>query len=917
MKKLIILGFLCVFYCQNSRAQKTSSIRGEIYAVTLNTPLEGVEVKVVELLTSSETNKNGEFKINNLPTGNYLVSLFLEGYESQKIPVHLKDEEDLDLGVIYLTPVRNELQEANLIAISDEDFLDNENQNSDYIAGLFQSSKDAYLRAAAFNFSQAWFKVRGYDSSYGTISINGVEMNKLYDGRPQWSNWGGLNDALRNQQFSNGIQASETAFGGVLGTTNFITRASEYQKVSKVSVSSTNRSYTSRLMATYASGVLENNWSYVVSGSRRAAQNGYFEGTTYNSWAAYISAEKILNDNHSLSLTAFTSFNRRGKSSPNTEEVLDLRGYKYNSYWGKQEGNKRNSRMKEIFEPVVMLSHYFDSDSFSLQNSLTYQFGHISNSRLGYFNTPNPDPTYWKYLPSSFLRFEDNLDFSNAYLTEQEFLKNGQINWQNLYDINNENGNSLYYLYEDRVDDSQITFNTLLNASISSSLNLNAGLTYKNLTSNNYGNMLDLLGGSGFVDLDQYAIGEAQQNNLNNPNNIVSVDDEFQYNYKVFANVASAFGQLQFTKNKVDYFVGVNLKSTTYQRNGLFKNGTYSENSFGKGEKQVFFDVGVKTGLTYKFSGRHLINTNLAYVSNAPNIRNTFSNSRVNNNVTLNLTSEKILTGDVSYLFRSPKVQSRVTAFYTNFSDAIENSFFFAEGLLGDQADFVNEIITGVEKRNIGIELSAEYQLTPSVKLIAVGSVGQYTYNNNPQLYLQSESFTDENSDFGISYLKNYRISGTPQRAYSLGFEYRDPNYWWFQTNVNLLANNYLDISPLLRTDNFYLDADGVPFVDNETGVEVNQLQVDALLNQEKFEDAFLVNLVGGKSWKIKDAYLGVFVGVNNLLGEVFKTGGFEQSRNANYPELKEDKQLDKPIFGPKYWYGNDTSYYLNLYVRF
>ena len=52
-----------------------------------------------------------------------------------------------------------------------------------------------------------------------------------------------------------------------------------------------------------------------------------------------------------------------------------------------------------------------------------YQFGHIGNSRLGYSNAPNPDPTYWKNLPSSYLRYEDNLDYTNAYLSEQEFYK--------------------------------------------------------------------------------------------------------------------------------------------------------------------------------------------------------------------------------------------------------------------------------------------------------------------------------------------------------------------------------------------------------------------------------------------------------------------------------------------------------------
>ena len=235
--------------------------------------------------------------------------------------------------------------------------------------------------------------------------------------------------------------------------------------------------------------------------------------------------------------------------------------------------------------------------------------------------------------------------------------------------------------------------------------------------------------------------------------------------------------------------------------------------------------------------------------------------------------------------------------------------------------NFENNEATLTEKidvgKNIGAELSFEYQIIPAVKLIAVGSLGQFTYNNNPQLYLQSESLIDESSDFGTAYLKDYRVSGTPQEAYSLGFEYRDPNYWWFQLNGNLLRNNYLDISPLLRTDNFYIDADGVPFLDDETGIEVTQDQVDILLKQEKFSEAFLLNAVGGKSWKINQYYAGFFIGINNVLGEVFKTGGFEQSRKSNYPELKQDKQLEKPIFGPKYWYGNKASYYLNFYVRF
>ncbi|UMB59640.1 TonB-dependent receptor [Lutibacter sp. A80] len=917
MKKLIILGFLCFFFCYDLRAQITTSVRGKIIESTSKKPLKGVSVILGDNVFFAKTDIQGGFVIEKILKDSYILYLDFNGYQSQKIPIIIDDNTPLDLGTIYLSKTLLDEVDNSLIILTDDDLLDDGERSSDYTAGLFQSSKDAFLRAASFNFSQAWFKVRGYDSSYGSILINGVEMNKMYDGRPQWSNWGGLNDVFRNQEFSNGIQASENNFGGILGTTNFNTRASEYRPGGKISFASANKSYTGRIMAMYATGFNKNNWAFAVSASRRYAQEGYFEGSSYNAWAAFIAAEKKLNNNHSLNITAITSFNRRGKSSPNTQEVYNLKGMQYNAYWGEQEGDNRNSRIKEIFEPIVMLSHFYEKERTTLKTTLAYQFGHIGNSRLGYFNAPNPDPTYWKYLPSSFLRFEDNLDYTNAYLTEQDFLKNGQLNWQEMYQKNIDNGSSLYYLYEDRVDDKQLTLSSVLAKNINGNLNLHGGVSYKNLSSNNYGNMLDLLGGNGFVDLDQYAEGDARQNDLNNLNRLVTVGDKFQYNYIINASVTSVFGQLQFSKNKLDYFGALNVKNTNYQRNGLYKNGTYSNNSFGKSEKLTFTDISAKAGFTYKITGRHLVNVNAAYISNAPTIRTAFSNSRVNNNITPNLTSENVSTADVNYIFRGLKIQTRLTAFYTSFTNAVETSFFFAEGLLGDQADFVNEITTGVSKKNIGAELSFEYQVIPAVKLIAVGSFGEFTYNNNPQLFLQSESFIDEDSDFGTAYLKDYRVSGTPQEAYSLGFEYRDPNYWWFQLNGNLLRNNYLDISPLLRTDNFYTDADGVPFLDDETGVEVTQNQVDALLKQEKFEDAFLLNAVGGKSWKIDQYYAGFFIGINNVLGEVFKTGGFEQSRKSNYPELKQDKQLEKPIFGPKYWYGNKASYYLNFYVRF
>ena len=51
----------------------------------------------------------------------------------------------------------------------------------------------------------------------------------------------------------------------------------------------------------------------------------------------FASVEKKFNDKHSLNFTSIYAENSRGKSSPNTNEVNNLMGIKYNSYWGYQE----------------------------------------------------------------------------------------------------------------------------------------------------------------------------------------------------------------------------------------------------------------------------------------------------------------------------------------------------------------------------------------------------------------------------------------------------------------------------------------------------------------------------------------------------------------------------------------------------
>lgn len=928
MKKLV-LSTLLVLQALFVFAQQSPALKGKVVDAKSQKPLQNVVAIIQSTNQSVVTDIDGNFVFKTIPSGDQVLVVKSSGYNQQTFVLEPTNGETLNLGIVALEEDITSEQQLSLVTITEND-LGDDNSGSESTSGLLQATRDIYQQAAAFNWGLARFRIRGLDNEHGVTMINGISMNKIYDGRPQWGNWGGLNDATRNQEFTMGSAPSDYTFGSALGTQEINTRASFYRPGSRVSMSGTNTNYSWRMMGTHASGMDKDGWAFVVSASRRWAQEGYFEGTDYGANSLFASVEKKINDKHSLNLTAIYAQNSRGKNSPNTKEVNDLMGVEYNSFWGWQDGKKRNSRDKDLEEPIAMLSHYWKiSEKTTLNTNVAFQTGKIGNSRLDFQLGNNPDPTYYRNLPSYYLNYHtpDGIwqpNFTQAANARNYFLNNSQINWTAMYLANQNSANigrSIYVLYEDRTDDNLLSANSILNSSIAENITLNAGVNFRKLRSHNFQNVLDLLGGQYFLDIDQFFSGNAAQPDLNNPNRQVVEGDKYGYNYILNALTIDGFTQFKFTYDKVDFYLAQSFARTEYQREGLYKNGVYADNSYGKGNRITFENFGFKGGLTYKLTGRHLFDFNGLYLTKAPTLRSTFSNARLNNLITPDITSESIVSADGSYIIRAPKFKGRITAFYSKIKDATEISFFYAESIgdaEGEEDSFVSEIVTGLDKQNMGLELGLEYQLTPTIRATLAASYGQYIYSDNARLKTNDDNIAAAGNnpitDFGTVYLKNYRQPGMPQTAASFGLEYRDPKFWHIGANINYLGNTYLDVSSILRTDNFTLNSSGISFPG------ASEERVRTVLQQEEFDGFSLLNLTGGKSWRISNTNrntIGFFATINNVLDTIYKTGGFEQSRKATFPDMQQDLASGTRAFGPRYFYGLGRTFFVNFYINF
>lgn len=930
--KLMLSVLLFFGALRNSEAQNTYTIQGKILDKMTLEPLEQVLVRSIQTDVKALSNEEGHFSLTTSLKEPGILEISLRDYRTVKMEIAFSgDKKVIDLGLIRLSGLAFQINGNEASNIGEEQ-LEEGQEHSNLITGMLSASKSLFARTAAYDFSMTFFKPRNLHSGFSTVMLNGVKVNKIFHGRPDWSNWGGLNDALRNQVIYNNASSSPFDIGSLSSSINMISKAASNRSGLKISYAVSNKSYLGRFMTTYSSGLQNSGWAYTFSASVRFADEGFKSGTGYKALSVMASIDKKIGARHFLNTTLIYAYNKRGRSSPMTQEVFELKGATYNSYWGFQEGEKRNSREKRTVEPIFQFNHDFNLNaSTRMHNHLTFQFGEVGSSRIDFGGSrwlketqsivgggANPDPAYYQNLPSYFLKNPEAPDYSGAYLATQEFSQNGQIQWRDLYEANRQNsasGNAVYALYEDRHDDTFLSLDSGIQKRFNGRFSFDASFSYAKLKSENYAFMLDLLGSRGYLDVDAYADNWVEaQNNLADQNRIVGKNEKYKYHYELSASRWKGFVRSSYNSRKIESFLAIGFKSTSYLRNGNFENGSFPGNrSLGKSKSISFQGLSLKSGLTYKPSGRHLFLASASYLENPPILKNVFSNVRENNDLVAGLKNKRAFAFDVGYVLRHPLINASLALYYMKLKGLTRISFYYANGLSGlenaGSNAYVQEVLTGIHKNNMGLEFSVEVPFLTGFKFKGVAAAGRFVYSNNPNLYVTSDGF-GKAIDMGRAHLKHYFTGGGPQQAYSLGIEYSSPNYWWFGLSLNYFDRAYTDIASISRTKNFLLDTDGQPIHNYDPEVAA------ILLKQRSFEPYTILNMILGKSWKIKNKYAGFFLSLNNITQTLYKTGGFEQSRNANYNTLLQDKLRDKPLFGPKYWFGYGATFYTSIYVR-
>lgn len=909
-------------------AAQTAVVTGSVIDADTGSPVSGAVITIPGQGIKVVTGPAGDFRISNALPGETVLNISAPGYDASASQVRLFNDSSVDAGLLRLFAAfaENEVAMENQIEnIVDQALMDDENGDTQGAVALTGANDDIYFKFTRYGFSPLFSNYRGYQSSWQETYINTLPMNDLVRGGFSFQQLGGMTSrAFRNSTSTVGLNSSAYGFGSIGGSQNFNTITDTYAPGFNGALSYTNSNYKYRAMATYSTGMMNNGVAVTMSAMGRFADEGVVPGTFYSAGSFFLSAEKMFNKQHSLTLTAWCNPRQYANGKATVQEVFDLTGDNlYNPTWGWQSGKKRSDNIRENFDPTVMLNWLYKTERTSVNTAVSTRWVNFGRTRITYNKGNDTRPDYYRNLPSYWMGFgNDNPEMAEYYTDlwqNNEAFR--QLDWDSYYRANylNNVGNegvedaarrgSTYIQQTERSDQFNLIAGSVINHRLSDHMTLQGGVNVNYTHTFDYALVRDLLGGEFWTDVDGFAERELNnpaanpsivQNDLNNPNRRTYVGDRVGWDYSIFALKAEAWLQNEINLTNWDINYGMKMDYEQFYREGYMRNGRAPENSFGRSATIHLNDAMAKAGATYKLDGRNFFTLQAQYGTVAPVINDVYISPRIKDTTIDNPQSTRVFSSDIRYTWNYRRFRGGISAFFTDMSNAVERYGFWDESLNA----FCNFALQGVHRQYKGIELGMSYQVTSDIRASFAGTFSRYRYANNPMGTRSVENglYPDQVSQF---YLKNYYCTSTPQTAFNIALAYNAPKQWYFNVDASWLADYYVRLAYPRHEVITGLGS----YVENEE--QLADL-VGRFTNQEKLPNNWVMNASVGKNIYLTRAMsMNINLSASNLLN----------NRNL-ITQATEQFRIDTKTYNPdafptKYQYAQGLKIYLNVGLRF
>lgn len=776
-KSLLIFTLLLQFLAIGAYAQQT--IKGRVIDSLTKETLPGAVVVLKGAGVSTSTSTDGSFSIKKQDGANVLVISYI-GYNRREVVVPAGKT---DLGSIILTSSSNTMDEVKIVAnniaidrktpvaVSTITAVKIEEKGAQLeIPELLLSTPGVYAtKGTGGGFGDARINVRGFQSANIAVMINGVPVNDMEDGRVFWANWAGLTDVTTSVQVQRGLGASKVAVPSIGGTMNIITKTTEAQKGGFIYQGLGNNGFNKTTFS-YSTGLTDKGWAFSAMGSRNVG-DGWAEGLMYEAYSYFFNVSKVINANHTLSLTGFGAPQYHG--SRFERKLLQVyedapQGSRYNPNWGVLNGKEKTISGNYYHKPQVSLNHNWLIDEKSSLSTVLYgSIGRGGNEIPG-------------------------LNTANTFLDNRTGDMYSPVDLDAIVNLNraSTDGNAVAYLQSNRNDHQWAGLISTYKRKLTDKIDLLAGVDLRTYKGIHYSSVKNLLGAD-YV-LEKYGFNGttgAITGNINNPFNMAKTGDKINFYYDGLVNWQGGFLQSEYTEGPLTAFISLSASNTSYQRVDYFRylNTDPARNSVTKS----FFGYQTKGGANYNIDENHNVFANVGYFEKAPNFGAVFVGRQ--NGVNPDAITEKILSYELGYGYRSGKLSGNVNLYRTSWKDRSTTRNQYAP-----DGNFYTANMSGVNALHQGVEVDFKYRPIDALTVNGMLSVGNWEWSND----LAKVTVTDPNGNeitgaaLGPYYTKGVKVGDAPQTTASLGVDFSVTEDLKIGADYNYFANYYASFNP-------------------------------------------------------------------------------------------------------------------------
>ncbi|MCJ7759250.1 MAG: carboxypeptidase-like regulatory domain-containing protein [Gillisia sp.] len=772
MRKFLLLALLLT--TASIFAQGT--ITGTVVGSEMNGPLPGANVKVVGTTNGTIADFDGNFSLNVASTSGTIEISYL-GFEKQSLQFNVAKGESKNLGSIMLKADASALDEIIVTSFSlaidrrtpvavstiSAEKIETKIGNQEF-PEILKSTPGVYATKAGGGFGDASMRLRGFNSENIAVMINGVPVNDMENGRVYWSNWAGLTDVTRTMQVQRGLGASKVAVPSIGGTVNIVTKSTDMAEGGNV-FGSVGNDGLKKFGFTVSTGKSEKGWAATVAASKTSGER-FADGLQFEGYSYFVNIAKEINEDHLLSLTAFGAPQRHGQreTSYSIEDYQrSERGIKFNGDWGYKNGQITNVQDNFYHKPQISLNHYWNiSDKTDLSTAAYVSFG--TGGGGGYTGDAN-------------LRNATN---SSYRVADYQPLQLDRVQAENA--ANGADGAGTI-LYDSRNDHNWYGALSTLSTKITENIELSGGVDLRYYKGEHFREVKDLLGGQYWAD----------DNNVNNPNNLTQVGDKMSYHNDGVVLWEGLFAQAEYVKDDLSAFVSVAASNTSYQRKDYFlytNDDPIQETDFVN-----FFGYSAKGGANYNVTATSNFFANIGYFEKAPFLNAVFLNNT--NELNEGAKNQKIFSAELGYGFRTADFRANVNVYRTSWQDRT-----FIKSIQGQGDEYYTANILGVDAIHQGVEIDLDYRATAKLTLTAMASIGDYKWANNvTDVVIFDENNAPINADNPIDiYIKDTPVGDAAQTTMALGMNYEVFPRTYVRADFTYNDRYFADFEPTDRT---------------------------------------------------------------------------------------------------------------------